>query len=180
MKYPKTHSTVRRIQVKFRKESDFSQAVNFLRSLGLSVVDKDAPTPLSSGTLSGPTIVPSISGSASNVSLIRPMTLGELSFQSNGSSQQASLPPAAENSLSSQIRPVCNVNEGPRAAFLEYTSPPNLTNNEASKSSISSQYQNLFQRVSNLEEAKHQTSSLYQSQIESRVSDKLDSHAHLN
>lgn len=100
------------------------------------------------------------------------MTLGELSFQSNGSSQQASLPPAAENSLSSQIRPVCNVNEGPRAAFLEYTSPPNLTNNEASKSSISSQYQNLFQRVSNLEEAKHQTSSLYQSQIESRHQDR--------
>ncbi|KAH8684770.1 hypothetical protein BGZ60DRAFT_398281 [Tricladium varicosporioides] len=45
MRYPKTANTVRRIQVKFRNEADFSRALGFLRDLGLPVLDNVQPAP---------------------------------------------------------------------------------------------------------------------------------------
>ncbi|KAH6679669.1 hypothetical protein B0J14DRAFT_696905 [Halenospora varia] len=45
MRYPKTTNTVRRIQVKFRNEADFSRALGFLRDLGLPILDNVQPAP---------------------------------------------------------------------------------------------------------------------------------------
>ncbi|RKF55437.1 hypothetical protein OnM2_089030 [Erysiphe neolycopersici] len=87
MKYPKTTETVRRIQVKFRRESDFAQAVQMLMRLGLSVLDKDAST-------STPAIKAAVLDSESSRSsacnartaMPRSSSLGHILVQGNGRS----------------------------------------------------------------------------------------------
>lgn len=97
MKYPKTTETVRRIQVKFRRESDFSQAVQMLMKLGLSVLDKDIQT----SALAVKTAIPtpeSLESSAFNASttLARSSPINFISVPENGDSCRASKPSPAK------------------------------------------------------------------------------------
>ncbi|POS85493.1 hypothetical protein EPUL_001989 [Erysiphe pulchra] len=87
MKYPKTTETVRRIQVKFRRESDFAQAVQMLMRLGLSVLDKDASTSMPAIKATVLTSEPSKSSNCNaKTSIPRSSSLGLMLAPGNGSS----------------------------------------------------------------------------------------------
>ncbi|KAI1006409.1 hypothetical protein K3495_g1815 [Podosphaera aphanis] len=100
MKYPKTKITVRRIQVKFQKESDFVLAVTMLKNIGFSVLDKDSPSNISS-----------ISTSNSGLSFPRPSSTGHVSFQDNSSSHGISINSPVKSGLNSLMRPNSTASE---------------------------------------------------------------------
>ncbi|RKF74566.1 hypothetical protein GcM1_238002 [Golovinomyces cichoracearum] len=167
MRYPKTANSERRIQVKFVRDSDFSQVVQLLKQLGLSVLDKDVsksgPSTNSSGV---PTRLSSSNTSNINMTLQRPSSTGLIPFPiGESSSCRATFSSPIKSSFGNQMGSDSTISEDCRPAHKAKFYASNVTRPFSANSTNSNALQaSPFPGMISYHETEHSCPSLFLSQ----------------
>ncbi|RKF81108.1 hypothetical protein GcM3_039012 [Golovinomyces cichoracearum] len=173
MRYPKTASSERRIQVKFVRDSDFSQVVQLLTQLGLSVLDKDVSK---SGPATNSSRVPTRLSSSNtcniNMTLQRPSSTGLIPFPiGESSSRRATFSSPIKSSFSNQMGSDSTLSEDCRPAHKAKFYASNVTRPFSANSTNSNSIQaSPFPGMISYHETEHSCPSLFLSQKQIEVS----------
>ncbi|RKF65017.1 hypothetical protein GcC1_126004 [Golovinomyces cichoracearum] len=167
MRYPKTANSERRIQVKFVRDSDFSQVVQLLTQLGLSVLEKDVsksgPATNSSGV---PTRLSSPNTCNINMTLQRPSSTGLIPFPiGESSSRRATFSSPIKSSFSNQMGSESTISENCRPAHKAKFYASNVNRPFSANSTNSNAIQaSPFPGMISYHETEHSCPSLFLSQ----------------